>query len=152
MKKIIAVLAVVASTGAFAQGYSNYHGNNSGRMNHNQRGGMIAQQIESLTPEEQREFSELHDQHRDEMRAAMLDIKEINLKIQREMLAETPNQKNINKLIDEKSKLQAKKQKNALNFRLKMKEKFGIEMKGHMGGKGCMSSRGRSKGSNRMMG
>lgn len=133
MKKIIAVLAVVASTGAFAQGFSNYHGNNSSGVNHNHRGGMMTQQVENLTPEQQKEFSELHGKHRDSMRAAMLDIKDVNLKIQREMLAETPNQKNINKLIDEKSKLQAKKQKDALNYRLEMKEKFGIEMKGHMG-------------------
>ncbi|GLI55249.1 hypothetical protein PM10SUCC1_07640 [Propionigenium maris DSM 9537] len=152
MKKIIAVLAVVVSTGAFAQGYSNYHGNNSSRMNHNHRGSMITQQVENLTPEQQKEFSELHSKHRDRMRAAMLDIKDVNLKIQREMLAETPNQKNINKLIDEKSKLQAKKQKDALNYRMEMKEKFGLEMNGHMGGKGCMSNKGRSKGSNRMMG
>ncbi len=150
MKKIIAVLAVVASTGAFAQGYSNYHGNNSARMNHDHRVTMM--QVENLTPEKQKEFSELHSKHRDEMRAAMLNIKEINLKIQREMLAETPNQKNIDRLIDEKSKLQTKKQKDALNFRLEMKETFGVEMNGHMGGKGCMSSKGRAKGSKRMMG
>lgn len=152
MKKIIAVLAVVASTGAFAQGYSNYHRNNSSGVNHNHRGGMMTQQVENLTPEQQKEFSKLHGKHRDSMRTAMLDIKDVNLKIQREMLAETPNQKNINKLIDEKSKLQAKKQKDALNYRLEMKEKFGIEMNGHMGGKGCVSTKGRTKGSNRMMG
>lgn len=151
MKKIIAVLAVVVSAGAFAQGYSNYHGNNGVNRGHN-HSGVMSQQIESLTPEEQREFSELQSAHRDDMRAAMLDIKEINLKIQREMLADTPNQKNISRLIDEKTKLQARKQKDALNYRLEMKEKFGLEMRGHMGAQGCMSSKGRSKHSNRMRG
>jgi len=149
MKKIIAVLALVVSAGAFAQGYSNFHGNNSSNRGHDHRG-VMSQQIETLTQEEQKEFSELQSKHRSQMRAAMLDIKDVNLKIQREMLAETPNQKNINKLIDEKSKLQAEKQKDMLNYRLEMKEKFGLEMNGHMGG--CMSSKGRSQRSNRMMG
>ena len=151
MKKIIAVLALVVSAGAFAQGYSNFHGNNSTNMGHRHRGAM-AQQVENLTLEEQKEFSELQSQHRDEMRETMLDIKEINLMIQREMIAENPNQKSINKLIDEKSKLQAEKQKDMLKYRLEMKEKFGLEMNGHMGSQGCMSSRGKTRVSNRMMG
>ncbi len=151
MKKIIAVLALVVSAGAFAQGYSNFHGSNSGNRGHNHRGAM-AQQVENLTLEEQKEFSELQSQHRDEMRETMLDIKEINLMIQREMISENPSQKNINKLIDEKSKLQAEKQKDMLKYRLEMKEKFGLEMNGHMGSQGCMSSRGKTKVSNRMMG
>lgn len=87
----------------------------------------------------------------------MLDIKEINLKIQREMTADAPNQKNIDKLIDQRAKLKAQHQKDMLNFRLDMKEKFGIQMGGMMnGGKGCCSTGGRSsKGminSNRGMG
>jgi len=131
MKKIVAVLAVVVSAGAFAQTMDHSaHGNinNSGQMNH---GGMM-QQMNDLTPEQQAEFNTLHAKQMKEKQKTMLDIKEVNLKIQREMIAENPNQKNIDKLIDQRAKLQAKNQKDMLNFRLEMKEKFGIEMMGGM--------------------
>lgn len=152
MKKIIAVLAVVVSAGAFAQtmdhsAHQNHRSNtqrdHSAHQNH---GGMMSQ-IDNLTPEQQAEYNELHAEHRSEMQRSMLDIKEVNLKIQKEMLAETPNQKNINKLIDQKSKIQAENQKSMLNFRLEMKEEFGIEM---MGSKKCgmMASKG-MKGSHK---
>ncbi len=138
MKKIVAILAVVVSAGAFAQTMDHSaHGSmgNSGQMNH---GGMM-QQINNLTPEQQAEFNALHAKQMKEKQKTMLDIKEVNLKIQREMTADAPNQKDIDKLIDQRSKLQAKNQKDMLKFRLEMKEKFGIEMMGGMmnGGKGC---------------
>ena len=152
MKKIIAVLAVVVSAGAFAQTMDHSahqnHGSNTqaDHSAHQNHGGMM-NQVNNLTPEQQTEYSDLHAEHRSEMQKSMLDIKEINLKIQKEMLAEKPNQKNINKLIDQKSKIQAENQKSMFNFRLEMKEEFGIEM---MGNKNCgtMASKG-MKGSHK---
>lgn len=149
MKKIIAVLAIVVSAGAYAQGYSNTHGNHPSNSH---RGSMMSQQMENLTPEQQEEFSKLYNKQTNKMRRSMLDIKEINLKIQKEMLAETPNQKNINKLIDQKSNLQAQRQKDVLNYKIDMKEKFGVEMRGHMGSGNCMTSKAGSKKMNRMRG
>lgn len=154
MKKIIAVLAVVVSAGAFAQTVDHSahqgHGNNR-QMDHSahQNHGGMMNQINSLTPEQQTEYNELHAKHRVVMQKSMLEMKEINLKIQKEMLAEKPNQKNINKLIDQKSKLQADKQKDMLKFRLDMKEEFGIEMMN--GGKNCkmMGSKGMKSAMNR---
>ncbi len=144
MKKIVAVLAVVVSAGAFAQTMDHSaHGSmgNSGQMDHSahQNHGGMMQQMNNLTPEQQAEYNELHGKHRAAMQKSMLEMKEINFKIQKEMLAEKPNQSNINRLVDQKSKLQAQKQKDMLKFRLEMKEKFGIEMMGGMmnGGKGC---------------
>ncbi len=148
MKKIVAILAVVVSAGAFAQTMDHSaQGSmgNSGQMNH---GGMM-QQMNNLTSEQQAEFNALHAKQMKEKQKTMLDIKEVNLKIQREMTADAPSQKNIDKLIDQKSKLQAKNQKDMLKFRLEMKEKFGIEMMGGMmnGGKGCgMMGKMNSKG------
>ncbi len=132
MKKIIAVLALVVSAGVLAQGGTGNGKTRGGHM-HNNRGGMMMH-YENLTPEQQAEFNELHAKHRNDMQRSMLDIREINLKIQKEMLADKPNQKNIDKLVDQKSKLQAQHQKDMLKFRLEMKEKFGIEMMGGMNG------------------
>ncbi len=132
MKKIIAVLALVVSAGALAQGGTGNGMTRGGHM-HNNRGGMMIN-YENLTPEQQAEFNELHAKHRNDMQRSMLDIREINLKIQKEMLADKPNQKNIDKLVDQKSKLQAQHQKDMLKFRLEMKEKFGMEMMGGMNG------------------
>jgi Spy/CpxP family protein refolding chaperone len=144
MKKIVAILAVVVvSAGAFAQTMDHSsHGSmgNSGQMahsSHKNHGGMM-QQMNNLTPEQQAEFNALHAEHMREKQKSMLDIKEINLKIQREMTADAPNQKNIDKLIDQRAKLKAQHQKDMLNFKLEMKEKFGIQMGGMMnGGKKC---------------
>ncbi len=132
MKKIIAVLALVVSAGALAQGGTGNGKTRGGHM-HNNRGVMMMY-YENLTPEQQAEFNELHAKHRNDMQRPMLDIKEINLKIQKEMLADKPNQKNIDKLVDQKSKLQAQHQKDMLKFRLEMKEKFGIEIMMGMNG------------------
>ena len=130
MKKTVAVLAVVLSTGAFARGHM-YSSSNTG-MQHN-KGQIMQKHIENLTEEQQIEFNELHGKHMRENQKIMLDVEEINLKTQREMLGEKPNQSNLNKLIDEKSKIMAQKEKKNLEFRLQMKEKFGIEMTGRMG-------------------
>jgi len=135
MKKILAVAAIVVlSAGALAQEHIGY---NNSRMSHGNGRGRMMQQFENLTPEQQTEFNKIHDEHMIRMRRSMLDIREINLKIEKEMIGDKPNEKNINKLIDEKARLQAEHQKSGLRFRLDMKEKFGIEMMGGMmGGSG----------------
>lgn len=141
MKKLIGILALTISALAFAQ---NGNMNQTAQMNNTntmptqrQMGGMM-QQMNNLSPEQQAEYNELHGKHRAAMQKSMLEMKEINLKIQKEMLAEKPKQRSLNRLVDQKSKLQAQKQKSMLKFRLEMKEKFGIQMGGMMnGGKKC---------------
>lgn len=137
MKKIITILAVVVSAGAFAKAIDHStHGNTTTGRNHSK--GMM-NQISNLTPEQQTEYNALHTEHKADMQEVMLNIKEVDLKIQKEMLAEKPNQKNIDKLIDQKAELQAQKQKDMLSFKIEAKEKFGIEMMGGMmnGDKNC---------------
>lgn len=155
MKKIVAVLAVVVSTGAFAQTMDHSAHQNTGYSGQHKNHGGMMQQMNNLTPEQQAEFNTLHAKQMKEKQKTMLDIKEVNLKIQREMTADAPNQKNIDRLIDQRSKLQAKNQKDMLKFRLEMKEKFGIEMMGGMmnGGKKCgmMGSKGMKNKKGMMM-
>lgn len=152
MKKIIAILALTISAGAFAMNHSN-HGNMNSNTHMNHSGHRMMTQIENLTPEQQAEYNDLHIQHRSDMQRIMLDIKEVNLKIQREMMAANPNQKNIDKLIDQKAGLQAQRQKDMLNFRIESKERFGIEMGGrncNMMGKSNSHKMHRNNHSNRM--
>ncbi len=131
MKKILAVAALVLiGTGAFAQGHM-YHNNSNpayGNM------GRMGQHFEAMTPEQQTEFNRLHDEHMLRMRRSMLDMREINLKIEREMMKDKPNQNTINKLIDERAKAQGEHEKEMLKFRLEMKEKFGVDMMGRGSG------------------
>ncbi len=153
MKRIVAILAVVVSAGAFAQTQDNTPNQKTDYRGHHLNHGRVMQQVESLTPEQQDEFNELHAKQMKERQKLMLDIKEVDLKIQREMTAENPNQKNIDKLIDQRAGLRAQHQKNMLKFRLDMKEKFGIQMDRMMNGDrkcGMRDSRGMN-GNKRMM-
>ena len=134
MKKLIGILALTVSAAAFAQSGVDQPVQNAGIGNmpmHRQKGGMMMQ-VNGLTPEQQAKFNDLHSKQMKENQKLMLDIQEVNLKIQREMSVDTPNQKNIDRLIDQRTKLQAQHQKDMLRFRLEMKEKFGIEMMGGM--------------------
>ncbi|MCS5422902.1 MULTISPECIES: hypothetical protein [Psychrilyobacter] len=131
MKKLIAVLAVVVSAGAFAQD------NSAPKINQGasgMQGNNMMSQMNSLTLEQQKEFNEMKTTQMVKNKKVMLDIKEINIKIQKEQIAEKPNQKKIGQLIDKKSKLQAQQQKDSIKFNIDVKEKFGIEM---MGDKSC---------------
>lgn len=140
MKKLIAVLAVVVvSAGAFAQDNSAQQMNQgSPEMNKN---GMMSEmnQMNTLTEAQQKEFNEMKTAQMLKNKKIMLDIKGVNIQIQKEQLAEKPNQKKIGQLIDKKSKLQAKNQKDSIKFNIDVKEKFGIEMMGKMmmGDKSC---------------
>ncbi len=143
MKKLIGILALTVSAAAFAQSGVDQPVQNAGIGNmpmNEQMGGMMMQ-MNSLTQEQQGEFNELHSKQIKRNQKLMLDIQEVNLKLQREMSADTPNQKKVDKLIDQKVKLQTQQQKGMMDFRIKMKEKFGIEMMGGMmnGNKGCQT-------------
>ena len=138
MKKLIAIMAVVISAGAFANGHMNNSESNKKNNNHNTHNkggckGQMTKQLESLTAEQQEEFNALHKEHMDSMKLVSLNMKEINLQIEKEMLAENPNQTNLNKLIDKKSNLQAEMQKERLSFKLEMKEKYDLDIRGNMG-------------------
>lgn len=146
MKKIVAVMAVVISAGAFANGHNGEGRHSESNRSTDCRGrGHMTQQLESLTPEQQVEFEALHKEHMDSMRFTTLDMKEIDLQIQKEMLAESPNQTNINKLIDKRADLQAEKQKEMLSFKLEMKEKFDLDIRGGMGHHKNMMSKSNHK-------
>jgi len=131
MKKTLAVAALVLiATGAFAQGHMYHYNGNPAYGNR----GRMGQHYEVLTPEQQNEFSRLHDEHMIKMRRSMLDIREINLKIEREMMKDKPNSNTINKLIDERARAQGEHQKEMLKFRIEMRDKFGVDMMGRGSG------------------
>lgn len=136
MKKLIAVLAVVVSAGAFAQDNSANTGQQG--MEGMQKNNMM-NQMNSLTEAQQKEFNEMKTKQMTNQKKTILDIKEVNIQIEKEQLAEKPNQKKINQLIDKKSKFMAQSQKDSLKFKIDVKEKFGIEMTGKMmmGDKSC---------------
>ncbi len=92
MKKILAVTAVVLiASGAFAQGHLYQNKETPGYG----RGGGMGYHYESMTPEQQKEFTKFHDEYRGRMRRSMLDIREVNLKIEREMMKDKPNQNTL---------------------------------------------------------
>ena len=62
------------------------------------------------------------------MKKIMLDIKEIDIQIKKDMLNESVDTKKIVRLIDRKSILLADKEKEMLKFKIEAKEKFGIKM------------------------
>jgi len=112
MKKMITVLALVMSVGVFAKG-------NDRQM-----------MMNSLTETQKVELQKLHSASRKDMSKARLEMEEINLKIRKERLKDSPNQTAIDKLIDAKAKLRAANEKKRVRFQTEVKKKFGIDMRG----------------------
>ncbi len=126
MKKILAICMVVVSLNAVAANHMAGQGKGMPMM------GGATGYMHNLTPEQQKEFQEMMRSHMKENRKIMLDMKFVDLDIERELFNDKPDMKKIDRLIDLKSKHQAKMYKNMIRHKVKMKEKFGIEMMGGM--------------------
>lgn len=120
MKKIIGILVVVLSTSMYAQ--------NTSQTNVVQPTTVVesvtlkVSHSNQLTEEQRNELNSLVKSFEQKQTMIQLDIKEINLKIHREMLEDTPNLKAINNLIDKKSKLISQLEKNVFEVNFKIND------------------------------
>ncbi len=124
MKKVVVAGMLVVSALTFAA-------NGSGApVNGQRRAGMEAQ-LAGLTETQREELGTMRETYRKENQELRLNMKEVDLKMERELLKEKPNRVTVNKLIDEKGKYRVAMEKNRMEYKLDAMEKFGIEMKGH---------------------
>lgn len=128
MKKILAVCMVVVSLNVLATNHM------MGESRYMPMAGDAAGHMHSLTPEQHREFQEMMNTHMRENHKLMLEMRSIDLDIEIEMLKDKPNKKNIDNLIDKRSRIHSDMHKNMLRNRMEIKEKFGVDMMGPMGG------------------
>lgn len=125
MKKTIVAGMLVVSALTFAAG------ENSRPMNPERGRAGIEAQLAGLTEAQREELQTMREAHRKENQLLRLNMKETDLKMERELLKEKPNRVAINKLIDERSEYRVAMEKNRMDFKLDAKEKFGIEGKQH---------------------
>lgn len=126
MKKLILAGLLVVSAAGFAANGNYGHMQNHGRTR-------MEAQMASLTEDQKTQLETMRETHRKDTQELVFNIKEVNLKMQRELLNDKPNRVTLNKLIDEKSKYRVALEKKKMDYRLNVKEKFGIEMRGHHG-------------------
>lgn len=141
-KTILALMMVALSVGVFAE-----QGNGNGRKfeNKNKMERMENRKdffLKDLSNEQKLEFKKLHAIHRKEMKGLILDIKSVNIEIEKMILNEKENSPELKKILDKKSALKSDKEYKAILFRKEIKTKFGIELpnmrehkKGRMGNK-----------------
>lgn len=126
MKKTIVAGMLVVSALTFAAG----GGNHESMRGERGRAGIEAQMV-NLTEVQREELGAMREVHRRENQELRLNIREVDLKMERELLKEKPNRLAINKLIDEKAKYRVVKEKKSMEFKLNAREKFGIEVGRH---------------------
>lgn len=135
MKKAVVAGMLVVSALTFAA-------NGSSTPMDGQRRAGIETQLAGLTDAQKEELTTMREVHRRENQELRLNMRETDLKMERELLKEKPNRLAINKLIDEKAKYRVAMEKNRMDFKLDAREKFGIDVgrhhnknMGHMGSK-----------------
>lgn len=123
MKKMIIGMLVVSSL-AFAD----HHGNGNPQ---NKRGEKprVESQYSNLTEEQKEEFKAMKDSYTKEIKEMSLNMKEVDIKIEKELMSDLPNRLTINKLIDDKAVYRTAKDKKMMEFKLEAKEKFGIDIR-----------------------
>jgi len=141
MKKLIAIGALLVSVSVFAE--NNPVSSKRPMMQHGNMNTEVGtmQQMDKITPEQKVQMDKIKLKYQNKNQREMLKLREIGLDIEKEMLAEKIDSKKIEKLIDKKASVNAKIQKNLIDYRIDIKEKFGVNI---------MS--GMMKGSNQMMG
>ncbi len=117
MKKTIGILMVVLATSIFAQDSKPKTEQGTAVV---ERVSVQVSNSRQLTTEEQREFYSIVNAFEEKQALAQLEVKEINLKIHREMLEEDPNLKTINKLIDKKFRIVAQMEKDLFEVNFKI--------------------------------
>jgi hypothetical protein len=146
MKKLVITAMLLSSMAAFAENGGTTYKNGmiqqqSGMMQQQNQmmqqsktgmGYNAMQQTAALSPEQKIQLEELHLKYLNKVQDDMLKIRELNLELEKELLAESVDTKKIDKLIDKKAQLQAKIEKNMIDFRIEAKEKIGISISGGM--------------------
>jgi len=134
MKKLIVTTMLLTSMLAFSENVSMPTIGMMQQQNMNMGTGMM-QQMDKLTPEQKIQMEKINLEYQKKNQEYLLRIKQIDLKIETEMLAEKIDTKKIGSLIDKKVSLQSRIQKNMINHRIDIKKKFGINiMQGMMQG------------------
>ncbi len=139
MKKAVVAGMLVASALTFAA-------NGRGESVNGQRRAGIEAQLAGFTDAQREELSTMKKSHRRKNQEMMLNMREADLKMERELLRDKPNRLAINKLIDEKAKYRVAMKKNRMDYRLDARKKFGIDVGGHHNkSKGHMGSKGKHR-------
>lgn len=123
MKKMVAIMALSMSAVSFAKAGTPVNSNvkNTGQQV------MRHQQAVILTPEQQKEFYEMNQEAMKISKSYMIQIRETELDMQKELLKDKPNMKKLDKLINKKAAFKIKREKTMLDYRIQLKEKFGID-------------------------
>ena len=123
MKKMVAIMVLSMSAVSFAHSGSQTNSNvkNTGQQV------MRHQQAVVLTPEQQKEFYEMNQEAMKISKSYMIQIRETELDMQKELLKDEPNMKKLDKLINKKAAFKIKREKAMLDYRIQLKEKFGID-------------------------
>ena len=118
MKKTIGIIMVVLSTSIFAQDTPQTKVDQP--VTRVERVTVQVSASRQLTGEQQSEFYSIVQSFKQKQSLVELDIREVNLKIQKEMLQDSPSLKTINNLIDKKAKLVAQLEKNVFEANFKI--------------------------------
>ena len=144
MKKIL-ILVLALTSMAFAKGNFNNNKDFEGKgQGQNQGQGMNQMQNVTLTEAQQKELATLREAHQKVAAPLILSLKEKDLAIDKELLADKPNWTKIETLTKEKANIESQLEVSRLKNGVEMKEKFGINVGGF--GKGM---KGQGKGMNR---
>ncbi|WP_319370896.1 hypothetical protein [uncultured Ilyobacter sp.] len=122
IKKIVVIMVLSISAVSFAKARL---AGNSNIKNSGQK--FIMQQMVVLTPEQQKEFYKMNDAAMRKSQNYMIQIRETDLNIQKELLKDKPNIKKLNKLSNKKAAFEIKREQELLKHRIRVKEKFGID-------------------------
>lgn len=140
MKKIIIIGILALSSLTFAS-----HHNEGNIKNKNVKTSRIESKFSSLTEEQKEEFKTIKAAYNREAKEMSLNMKGIDIKIEKELMSDLPNKLAINKLIDEKNVYRTARDKKMIEFQLEAKEKFGIEIRHNKNDRGM----GHHKNSNK---
>ena len=145
MKKILLIGLALTSL-AFAKG--NYDGNNNDKeygQGQNQGKQMNQMQNTTLTEAQQKELATLRDAHQKVTAPLVITLKEKDLAIDKELLADKINWTKVETLTKEKAAIESQLDVLRLKNRVEIKEKFGINVGGFGNGKGKMGGKGMNR-------
>ena len=74
-----------------------------------------------------------------------LNMKGVDIKIEKELMSDLPNKLAINKLIDEKNVYRTARDKKMMEFQLEAKEKFGIKIRHNKNDRGMSHHKNSNK-------
>ncbi len=139
MKKAVVTGMLVVSALTFSA-------NGSGGPVTGQRRAGIEAQLAGLTDAQREELSTMRETHRRKNQEMKLNMREADLKMERELLRDKPNRLAVNRLIDEKAKYRVAMEKNRMDYRLDAREKFGVDVgRHHNKNKGHGESKGKHR-------